>query len=92
MAEGYNLAYNNSIYEDLDNDGKAVIVGVDGRRASDACTFTLTDVQIGIPWYPFIHLGGEEQMWDKFLAQGNSSGQGGIRTRDLSIPKPASYH
>ncbi|XP_052226346.1 uncharacterized protein LOC127841514 isoform X2 [Dreissena polymorpha] len=50
MAEGYNLAYNNSIYEDLDNDGKAVIVGVDGRRASDACTFTLTDVQIGIPW------------------------------------------
>ncbi|KAH3836912.1 hypothetical protein DPMN_110288 [Dreissena polymorpha] len=42
--------------------------------------------------YPFIHLGGEEQMWDKFLAQGNSSGQGGIRTRDLSIPKPASYH
>ncbi|KAH3818850.1 hypothetical protein DPMN_120648 [Dreissena polymorpha] len=42
--------------------------------------------------YPFIHLGGEEQLWDKFLAQGNSSGQGGIRTRDLSIPKPASYH
>ncbi|KAH3804780.1 hypothetical protein DPMN_133068 [Dreissena polymorpha] len=35
---------------------------------------------------------GEEQMWDKFLAEGNSSGQGGIRTRDLSIPKPASYH
>ncbi|KAH3860665.1 hypothetical protein DPMN_023576 [Dreissena polymorpha] len=34
----------------------------------------------------------EEQMWDKFLAQGNSSGQGGIRTRDLSIPTPASYH
>ncbi|KAH3849866.1 hypothetical protein DPMN_092270 [Dreissena polymorpha] len=31
-------------------------------------------------------------MWDKFLAQENSSGQGGIRTRDLSIPKPASYH
>ncbi|KAH3713736.1 hypothetical protein DPMN_073538 [Dreissena polymorpha] len=28
-------------------------------------------------------------MWDKFLAQGNASGQGGIRTRDLSIPKPA---
>ncbi|KAH3883168.1 hypothetical protein DPMN_007120 [Dreissena polymorpha] len=42
--------------------------------------------------YPLIHLGGEDQMWDKFLAQGNSSGQGGIRTRDLSIPKPASYH
>ncbi|KAH3858432.1 hypothetical protein DPMN_101055 [Dreissena polymorpha] len=42
--------------------------------------------------YPFIHLGGEEHMWDKFLAQGNSSGQGGIRTRDLTIPKPASYH
>ncbi|KAH3772681.1 hypothetical protein DPMN_174023 [Dreissena polymorpha] len=42
--------------------------------------------------YPFIHLGGEEQMWDKFLAQGNSSGQGGIRTRDFSIPKPASNH
>ncbi|KAH3740769.1 hypothetical protein DPMN_047480 [Dreissena polymorpha] len=36
------------------------------------------------------HLGGEEQLWDKFLAQGNSSGQGRIRTRDLSIPKPAS--
>ena len=31
-------------------------------------------------------------MWDKFLAQGNYSGQGGIRTRDLSIPKPAFYH
>ncbi|KAH3829490.1 hypothetical protein DPMN_131486 [Dreissena polymorpha] len=42
--------------------------------------------------YPFIHLGGEGQMWDKFLAQRNSSGQGGIRTRDFSIPKPASYH
>ncbi|KAH3891762.1 hypothetical protein DPMN_015869 [Dreissena polymorpha] len=42
--------------------------------------------------YPFIHLGGEEQRWDKFLAQGNSSGQGGIRTRDISIPNPASYH
>ncbi|KAH3750798.1 hypothetical protein DPMN_185332, partial [Dreissena polymorpha] len=42
--------------------------------------------------YPFIHLGGEEQMWDKFPAQGNYSGQGGIRTWDLSIPTPASYH
>ncbi|KAH3829489.1 hypothetical protein DPMN_131485 [Dreissena polymorpha] len=42
--------------------------------------------------YPFIHLGGEVQMWDKFLAQRNASGQGGIRTRDFSIPKPASYH
>ncbi|KAH3788883.1 hypothetical protein DPMN_167047 [Dreissena polymorpha] len=42
--------------------------------------------------YPFIHLGAEEQMWDKFLAQENSSGQGKIRTRDLSIPNPASYH
>ncbi|KAH3794286.1 hypothetical protein DPMN_147817 [Dreissena polymorpha] len=30
-------------------------------------------------------------MWDKFL-QENSSDQGGIRTRDLSISKPASYH
>ncbi|KAH3777081.1 hypothetical protein DPMN_178519 [Dreissena polymorpha] len=20
-------------------------------------------------WYPFIHLGGEEHLWDKFLAQ-----------------------
>ncbi|KAH3771212.1 hypothetical protein DPMN_172517 [Dreissena polymorpha] len=26
---------------------------------------------------PFIHLGGEEQIWDKFLAQGNYSGQPG---------------
>ncbi|KAH3819759.1 hypothetical protein DPMN_121503 [Dreissena polymorpha] len=42
--------------------------------------------------YPFIHLGGEEQMWDKFIAQENSSDQGGIRTRDLSISKPASHH
>ncbi|KAH3794835.1 hypothetical protein DPMN_148373 [Dreissena polymorpha] len=42
--------------------------------------------------YPFMHLGGEEQLWDKFLAQGNFSGQGGIRTRDLSIPEPASCH
>ncbi|KAH3864211.1 hypothetical protein DPMN_027227 [Dreissena polymorpha] len=42
--------------------------------------------------YPFVHLGGEELLWDKFLDQGNSSGQGGIRARDLSIPKPASYH
>ncbi|KAH3831698.1 hypothetical protein DPMN_104968 [Dreissena polymorpha] len=42
--------------------------------------------------YPFIHPCGGEQVWDKLLAQGNSSGQGGIRTKDLSIPNPASYH
>ncbi|KAH3878785.1 hypothetical protein DPMN_002684 [Dreissena polymorpha] len=39
-----------------------------------------------------IYTPGEEQLWDTFLAQGNSSGHGGIRTRDLLIPKPASYH
>ncbi|KAH3736087.1 hypothetical protein DPMN_042647 [Dreissena polymorpha] len=39
-----------------------------------------------------LYLGGEEQTWDKFLAQENYSGQGGIRTWDLSIPTPASYH
>ncbi|KAH3814383.1 hypothetical protein DPMN_142879 [Dreissena polymorpha] len=41
---------------------------------------------------PMYTPGWIEQMWYKILSQGNSSGQGGIRTRDLSIPKPASYH
>ncbi|KAH3702121.1 hypothetical protein DPMN_077123 [Dreissena polymorpha] len=41
--------------------------------------------------YPFIHLGGEEQLCDKFIAQENSGGLCGIQTRDLSISKPASY-
>ncbi|KAH3730420.1 hypothetical protein DPMN_056406 [Dreissena polymorpha] len=29
-------------------------------------------------------------MWDNFLVQNNYSGNGGIRTRDLSISKPGS--
>ncbi|KAH3700588.1 hypothetical protein DPMN_075567 [Dreissena polymorpha] len=49
-------------------------------------------MSVGRPRYPFIHFSGEEKMWDKCLAQGKSSGQGGIRTRNLSIPTPASYH
>ncbi|KAH3776464.1 hypothetical protein DPMN_177889 [Dreissena polymorpha] len=62
---------------------------VDGKNtAVDRPTVLASRTKI---LYPFIHLGGEEQMWDKFLAQGNSSGLGGIRTRDLSIPTPASY-
>ena len=42
--------------------------------------------------YPFKHLGRVEQREVNFLLKEINNGPGGIRTHDLSVPKPASYH